>query len=195
MIEAVHARFADARIRDFVPVLVERAVRQELRRSVGPALFDRVREGERILFDDGKISGIVTGAGPEEVRVRITRAAADGSRLRAGKGINLPDTRLPLSALTDEDRADLRFAVAHADLVEMSFVRDTRDVEDLLDELERLEGFGGAGPGVVVKIETVQAFENLPGILFALMRRPRVGVMIARGDLAVECGYERLAEV
>lgn len=148
--------------------------------------------GERVLFDDGKISGIVAGAGPEQIDVRITRASAHGSRLRAGKGINLPDTRLPLTALTGKDRADLRFAVAHADLIEMSFVRHARDVEDLLAELKTLKD---PGPGIVVKIETVQGFENLPEILFALMRRPHVGVMIARGDLAVECGYERLAEV
>ena len=79
-----------------------------------------------------------------------------------------------------------------ADLVEMSFVRTPSDVERLLDELDRL---GGHNLGIVLKIETRQGFEYLPQLLLTAMRRPRVGVMIARGDLAVECGYERMAEL
>jgi pyruvate kinase len=86
----------------------------------------------------------------------------------------------------------LASVVELADFVEMSFVRDSSDVTGLLEELDRL---GGAALGVVLKIETRQAFENLPELLLTLMRHPRVGVMIARGDLAVECGYERLAEL
>lgn len=77
-------------------------------------------------------------------------------------------------------------------MVEMSFVRTPDDVERLLDELSRL---GADQLGMVLKIETRQAFENLPQLLLTAMRRPRVGVMIARGDLAVECGYERMAEL
>ena len=74
----------------------------------------------------------------------------------------------------------------------MSFVRDPSDVEQLLDALSRLRG---DSLGIVRKIETRQAFEHLPHRLVTVMRHPRVGVMIARGDLAVECGYERLAEL
>lgn len=104
----------------------------------------------------------------------------------------MPDARLPLSALTDKDVSDLATVVALADLVEMSFVRDPSDVEHLLEELSRL---GDDALGIVLKIETRQAFEHLPQLLLTVMRRPRVGVMIARGDLGVECGYERLAEL
>lgn len=157
-----------------------------------PEAFGHVRPGERVLFDDGRIGGVVESGDADTIAVRITVASPRGSRLRAAKGVNLPDTRLPLSALTGKDRADLDFAVAHADLVELSFVRDSRDVADLLDALDARRA---TGLGVVVKIETVQGFANLPEILFTLMRRPRAGVMIARGDLAVESGYERLAEV
>ena len=112
--------------------------------------------------------------------------------MRAGKGINMPDTDLPISAITDRDVADLATVVELADLVDMSFVRTPDDVERLLDELDRL---GGDNLGIVLKIETRRAFENLPQLLLTAMRRPRVGVMIARGDLAVECGYERMAEL
>ncbi|TMR06869.1 hypothetical protein ETD83_03050 [Actinomadura soli] len=157
-----------------------------------PQVFGHVRPGESVWFDDGKIGGMVAASGPDEIEVLITRAGGGGSRLRAGKGINFPDSALPVSALSERDRADLRFVAAHADLVELSFVRGAGDVADLLDALDAL---GEDRLGVVIKIETAQAFQNLPEILLTAMRRPRVGVMIARGDLAVECGYQRLAEL
>jgi pyruvate kinase len=94
--------------------------------------------------------------------------------------------------LTDKDIADLATAVDIADVVDVSFVQDPSDIVRLHDTLDRL---GGDDLGVVLKIETRQAFERLPQLLLTAMRRPRVGVMIARGDLAVEVGYERLAEV
>jgi pyruvate kinase len=112
--------------------------------------------------------------------------------LRADKGINLPDSALHLSALTEKDIEDLAFVVRHADLIGMSFVHSAGDVHQLQTELDRL---GAAHLGIVLKIETASGFEQLPKLLLAAMRSERVGVMIARGDLAVECGYERLAEV
>ncbi|PRC46136.1 pyruvate kinase, partial [Mycobacterium sp. ITM-2017-0098] len=157
-----------------------------------PEVFDNASPGDEIFFDDGKIGGVVVAVAPDELEVRITRAADAGSKLREAKGINVPDTRLPISALTAKDRADLAAVVEIADIVQLSFVQDPADVVQLHDELNRL---GGHALGVVLKIETRQAFENLPHLLFAAMRRPRTGVMIARGDLAVEVGYERLAEL
>ncbi len=157
-----------------------------------PEAFDHARPGDAVHFDDGKIGGRVISAGRDVLTVRIDRPEQGEARLKAGKGINMPDTDLPISALTDRDVADLAAVVELADLVDMSFVRTPADVERLLDELDRL---GGAGLGIVLKIETRRAFENLPQLLLTAMRRPRVGVMIARGDLAVECGYERLAEL
>lgn len=113
-------------------------------------------------------------------------------KLRAEKGINLPDSELPVSALTDEDRAHLAFVAEHADLVGLSFVRSPADVAVLHDALDAL---GRRDIGIVLKIETKAGFESLPRILLQAMRRPPIAVMIARGDLAVELGFERLAEV
>ncbi|WP_241386329.1 pyruvate kinase [Rhodococcus sp. CH91] len=157
-----------------------------------PQVFEDTRVGHRIFFDDGRIGGVIEGAGPDALRVRITDADLKGSKLRAEKGINLPDTDLQLSALTDDDLRDLPFVVGHADAVSLSFVRSADDVALLQDRLAEL---GGEHLGVILKVETVSGFENLPAILFAAMQSPRVGVMIARGDLAVEAGYGRLAEV
>ena len=157
-----------------------------------PEVFDHARQGDAVYFDDGKIGGRVVSVDRDVLTVRIERPEQGYARLKAGKGINMPDTDLPISALTDRDVADLAAVVDLADLVEMSFVRTPSDVGRLLDELDRL---GGYDLGIVLKIETRRAFEHLPQLLLTAMRRSKVGVMIARGDLAVECGYERMAEL
>jgi pyruvate kinase len=157
-----------------------------------PEIFADIRPGERIWLDDGKIGGVIRAVGSDEIHVKITQSRSGGDKLRADKGINLPDSTLRVPSLTAKDLADLAFVTVHADLVGFSFVREAADVADLE---ERLAALDGPRPGIVLKIETRQAFENLPNLLLASMTTPCDGVMIARGDLAVECGYERLAEV
>jgi len=157
-----------------------------------PEVFRDVRPGDRIFFDDGKIGGVVREVGERSLRVEITRARGGKARLRGDRGINLPDTDFHLSALTAKDRADLDFVTEHADIVGLSFLRSPADVEELLAELDRR---GGGGLGVVLKIETRRAFDQLPRLLLAALRSPMPGVMVARGDLGVELGFSRLAEV
>jgi pyruvate kinase len=157
-----------------------------------PEIFVQVRAGERIWFDDGKIGGIIRQADQDHIHVEITAARPAGSKLRSDKGINLPDSAISLPALTAKDLDDLEFVALHADLVGMSFVRHERDVHELRRHLARLDG---ERLGIVLKIETRQGFERLPNLLLAVMRHHAAGAMIARGDLAVECGYERMAEV
>jgi pyruvate kinase len=157
-----------------------------------PEVLAQVHPGERIWFDDGRIGGVIRHVQHEEVHVQITVAREGGEKLAADKGINLPDSALELAALTAKDLEDLAFVAHHADLVGLSFVRRSSDVEQLREQLTRLD----AGDlGIVLKIENRTAFEHLPDLLLAGMRSPRLGVMIARGDLAVEMGWERLAEV
>ncbi|MBM3818822.1 MAG: pyruvate kinase [Acidimicrobiia bacterium] len=157
-----------------------------------PGVFDDVQPGEAIWLDDGAIGGVIRTVAADRLEVEITRAKPGGARLAADKGVNLPDSRLRLPALTDKDREDLRFIGGRADLVGYSFVRTESDVAELQ---AHLAASSGRGTGLVLKIETRTAFERLPGLLLAAMGSPAAGVMIARGDLAVECGYERLAEV
>jgi len=157
-----------------------------------PEVFSDVRPGERIWLDDGKIGGVIQSVENDQILIQISQARECGDKLRADKGINLPDSELRLLPLTQKDIEDLPFIVANADLVGQSFVRDATDIYKLEAELARL---GGGHIGIVLKIETRRAFEQLPNLLLASMRSPCDGVMIARGDLAVECGYERLAEV
>ena len=157
-----------------------------------PEAVAALQPGAPVLFDDGKIAAVVEAVTPTEATLRVLRTKPGGQNLGAEKGINLPDTSLPVTALTGNDEAHLPFIAAHADIVAISFIRTSADVTHLLD---RLRAAGAEALAVILKIETRQGFENLPDILLAAMRHPRVAVMIARGDLAVEIGFERLAEV
>jgi len=156
------------------------------------AIFECVKPGERIFFDDGKIAGQVESRADEEVLIRITRTGVKGGKLRPEKGINLPDTELTIRALTDKDIADLVFVAKYADVVGLSFVRSPQDVFELQ---ERLRSLGAEQVGIVLKIENRPAFENLASLLLAGQQWQSFGIMVARGDLAVEIGFDRLSEV
>lgn len=155
-------------------------------------IFSEVKPGERIFFDDGKIGGVIREVDGSRIKVEITHAAKGTAKLRAEKGINLPDTNLSVAALTEKDRKDLKFAAAHGDLVALSFVRRPEDVADLIGELEKL---AADNVGIVLKIESRSAVEAFPRVLLTAMRRPSLAVMVARGDLGVEIGFERMAEI
>ena len=157
-----------------------------------PEAVDAMTPGDTVHVDDGAITAEVESVAPGEATLRIVRTKPGGQRLGAQKGINLPDTVLDLPALTVEDEVHLPFVAEHADLVAISFIRTGQDVQHVLD---RLAAADAEHLGVVLKIETRQGFENLPEILLVAMQHPNVAVMIARGDLAVEIGYERMSEV
>ncbi|WP_033317025.1 pyruvate kinase [Pontibacter roseus] len=155
-------------------------------------IFSQVKAGQPILFDDGKIEGIILEVNENSLLIKITQAKETGSKLRSDKGINLPESKLHLESLTQQDRQHLAFVAKHADAVSLSFVNHPEMVEKLLGELKRLKA---KQMGIMLKIETKEGFRNLPHLLLTVMRNQVAGVMIARGDLAVECGWERLAEV
>jgi pyruvate kinase len=157
-----------------------------------PEAVAAMSPGDPVLIDDGAIGAVVESVTTGEATLRVIRTKPGGQRLGAEKGINLPETVLPLNALTSEDESHLPFVARQADLVAISFVRTAEDVEHVLDHLKAA---GATDLGLLLKIETQQGFENLPAILLMAMRHPKLGVMIARGDLAVEVGFERLSEV
>ena len=158
-----------------------------------PEAFAATRPGHHVWFDDGKIGGVVEAVDADSIEVAITAAKAKGAKLRPGKGINLPDAVLEIDLLGAHSAEALAFAVARADIVGLSFVSHASEVKHVHTYLD---GHGRPELGIVLKIETRRAFERLPGLLLAALAGGRpAGVMIARGDLAVECGYERLAEV
>jgi len=161
--------------------------------SCRPAeVFGLVAAGDPIHLNDGKIQGVVAAASAAELTVTITAAKATGSRLRGNQGINIPGRRIQLRGLTATDRDNLAFVAGHADAVSLSFVDRPEDIVALQDELGK---FPERPLGIIIKVETLTAFNNLPKLLLAAMRHQPAGIMIARGDLALECGWERLAEI
>jgi pyruvate kinase len=156
-------------------------------------IFPSLRVGEPVLFDEGRIGGRIEAVQPDELLVTITAARPRGSKLRSDKGINMPESALTIPALTAKDLEDLHFAGRHADIINFSFVRREADIEALHQQMARL---GHDRLALVLKIENRQAFLNLPRLLLAAMaHKAPLGVMIARGDLAVECGWEAMAAI
>lgn len=157
-----------------------------------PGVVKDLRAGNRVLFDDGLFEARVETPGRQIATLRMMRISAARPRLKPEKGINFPDTALSVRCLTDYDRSVLPFAQEHADLLGFSFVRSAADVADLQALLRKK---GGHRLPIVLKIETAEAVQNLPALLLQGMAEPAFGVMIARGDLAVEIGFERLSEI
>ncbi len=177
------------------PATYDKAGRLLTQAQIGvtlPEILEHAKAGDPVWFDDGKIGGVIRTVNPDSVSVEITQARPEGEKLGAEKGINLPETQINIPALTAEDLEALTFVVQNADIVGYSFVRTGSDVHQLLKHLAELDG---QHMGLILKIETRKAFENLPELMLAAMRIRTFGIMIARGDLAVECGYQRLAEV
>jgi pyruvate kinase len=159
-----------------------------------PEVLAQLRVGHAVLFDEGRMRAEVEEISPGGALVRVTRASAKGFPLRPEQALNFPDTPLHLNPLTEQDLENLDFAVAHADMVGFSFVQGADDIAALQEQLARRAGQGNS-PAIVAKIETARAVRNLPEIIVRAAGRQPFAVMIARGDLAVEIGYERLAEI
>ena len=154
-----------------------------------PEIFDMVKEGEPVFFDDGRIEGLIIEIQSDHLIIEIINAKKRGSKLKADKGINLPESDLNFNELTSKDKIDIKFIAKHADSVNFSFVNNKQDVQNLLNELKKYE----AKIGIILKIETQEAYKNLPSIILKAMENYPIGVMIARGDLAIETGWSNFA--
>ncbi len=158
-----------------VTITVERVLGSE---TIIPCQYKgfaaEVKAGEHILLDDGNLELRVTGKSRGTVQARVLR----GGVLRNNKGMNLPDTRLRVPALTAKDRKDVGYCIeGGVDYIALSFVRRSADIQDLKSLLARRK----ADIPVIAKIEKPEALENIDTILDAAD-----GIMIARGDLGVE---------
>ncbi len=143
-----------------------------------PELFGVLTKGQRLLIDDGKLRLKVITTGPDE----ILCSAEVGGVISDRKGVNVPDTVVPIPALTEKDRRDLAFAVDQgADWIALSFVQRPEDVA----EARRL--MGSYGGGLVAKIEKPAAIDQLEEII-----ELSDGIMVARGDLGVELNPEEV---
>ncbi|HEY0328266.1 MAG TPA: pyruvate kinase [Rhodopseudomonas sp.] len=155
----------------------------------------RTAVGARVFVDDGKLCVRIERVAPWGLLGRVTAAADNGLRLKPEKGLNFPDTPLAIPALTIKDRSDLDFVASHADGIEFSFVQSVKDVEMLQAALAERRPHDWHTLSLVLKIETPEAVANLPEIVVQAAGRQPTAIMIARGDLAVEIGFARLAEM
>ena len=157
-----------------------------------PGVVKDLRPGDRVLFDDGLLEAVVKTTDGMQAELCLSRASGPKPRLKPEKGINFPDTELSVRCLTEFDKSVIPFARANADLIGFSFVRQPEEVAELQALLRPDDG---RTLPIVLKIETFEAVQNLPALLLQGMAEPAFGVMIARGDLAVEIGFERLSEI
>jgi len=156
-------------------------------------VLGQIKKGEPVLFDDGKFGGIVIETDDKGVTIEMNNVRLGGARMRADKGINFPKSDLRLRGLTEKDREDLKFVAKHSDIVNMSFVNTAQDVEELMDAIQKAGRLNSLG--VILKIETQKGFNNLIDIILTGMRTYPIGIMTARGDLALEVGWQRIAIV
>ncbi len=165
---------------DFV-LTTEKCVGDEHRAFINYAdLPKEIKPGEPILLDDGKKKMEVVKVEGNEIYCKIIV----GGETKGRRGVNLPGTDLKISCLTDKDRKDLVFGVKNeVEFMALSFVRKPEDIEELRAILKRKK----SQARIIAKIETPQAIENLEAILQAAD-----GVMVARGDLAVEVPMEQV---
>ena len=160
-----------------------------------PAILAQLQPGAHVWIDDGAIGARILDKVGDDWLLEVMHAPPEGKKIRADKGLNFPDTVLNIGALTAKDRDDMAFIAQHADMIGYSFVQTASDVMELEDELQRWHQPGRPGPAIVLKIETKQAVRNLPELIIQAAGNRPTAVMIARGDLAVELGYNRMAEI
>jgi pyruvate kinase len=160
------------------------------------SILEALPIGATLSIDEGRLEARLETRVAAGTVAEVVRTIPGGVRLKPEKALNFPGTALNIPALTKKDRADLDVVVETADIVGYSFVQEESDVEALLRQLERRRAHAHRWPlGLILKIETERAVHNLPRLIVAAAAHLPVGVMIARGDLAVEVGFERLAEL
>lgn len=157
-----------------------------------PEVLDQLAPGARVCVNEGRLGAVVDGRGPDGVLLRVTQARNKGEHLRTDKGLNFPDTELEVDPLRPQDLADLDAVAPFADAIGYSFVQRPEEVARLQNELAA-RGLGRVG--LVLKIETGLAVRNLPELIVQGAGVQPLAVMIARGDLAVEIGHMRMAEI
>ena len=153
-----------------------------------PGIIGQLKVGERVIFDDGMIETKIVKYHKDGVELEVTRVSSKKPFLKTEKGINFPDSNVRISALSDFDRKCLPFIKEHADMVGYSFIHNSEDLKELQNLLN------DSNFPIILKIETPDAMKDLPSLLFAAMNCPYYGVMVARGDLAVELGFENISE-
>lgn len=162
-----------------------------------PEIVKHLKAGDPVHIDDGHLRGIVEEVKPEGAVIRITHCFKQGGvRLKSERGLSFPKLDYKTEILTEKDKEDLDFVCRHADIIGISFVKDNEDIQEIQDEINaRIRSERKKDVSLMIKIETLEIIDVLPSVILKAMTQNKICVMIARGDLAVEVGYERLSEL
>jgi len=145
-----------------------------------PQIISAIKKGEKVYVDDGNLQFTVMKAEKDKIELR----AENSGSFTSGKGINLPDTKIPIPTITEKDKKDLKAAVnLGADYIGLSFVRTPADITQAKELVKK----HGGEVRVIAKLEKKEAVKNLEEII-----NLSDGVMVARGDLGVELRPEKL---
>lgn len=148
-----------------------------------PKLHEEVFPGDIIYLHDGRKKLEVVRTKEKEIECRVLI----GGELKGKKGLNFPDSKLSLSSLTEKDYQDLEFGIKNnVDFIALSFVRTARDIRELREFLNKRN----SNAGIIAKIETPQAVKNIDEII-----ELSDGIMVARGDLAIEIPIEHMPHI
>ena len=147
-----------------------------------PNLYKYLKAGMKILINDGLVQLVVKAVKGTDIVCSVTAGGSVESR----KGVNLPGAKLPLSSMTKKDKKDLIFGLRQGvDIISLSFVRSAADITGLKNLIKRKNK-----PMIIAKIEKPEAVRDIAAIL-----DESDGIMVARGDLAVEAGFDRIPEM
>jgi len=152
-------------------------------------IFDYVKIDDAIFIDDGKIGCIVREINDIGLVCEIIIAKDKGTVLKEEKGINFPNSDLKLDAITPSDEEHFEEIVDFVDIIGISFAQTSEDIEKLKSMLTNK---GKLDVAIAPKIETKAGIKNLPQILTSLLDWKKYALMIARGDLAIEVGFDNL---
>ncbi len=158
-----------------------------------PDVLDRLNRDETVWIDDGKIGTVIKGRDENALLLQVNRVGPKGARVKKEKGLNFPQATLDLPPLSRSGLDDLKFICKYADMVGLSFTERPEDVLYLKDRLRRI---GKENLPIIAKIESRHAVQRLPDIIAVSMANNiDLGIMLARGDLAIELGSVRMAEI
>lgn len=152
-------------------------------------IFPYVKVGDEIFIDDGKIGCKAVETNEIGIVCEVFLAKDDGTVLKEEKGINFPNTDLQIDAITPEDKNNFETIAEFADIIGISFAQTQEDIKTLQNMLKEKNKTNVA---IAPKIETKTALKNLPKLLETLIKWEKFAIMIARGDLAIEVGFDNL---
>lgn len=160
-----------------------------------PQVFDSLKVGDRVRIDDGIVEADVEEIYENGAFLGVENVNGESIRIKSEKGLNFPDTDFNIDILSEKDLEDLKIVSKWADIICFSFIRSKEDIFIIQDELQKTLGDDMKEKSVMAKIETLSGVENVAEIILAGASKNPFSIMIARGDLAVEVGYIRLAEL